>query len=555
MSNYIKSGNELTSLLNKYRTELFIAFILLLTIIFRGSYLDANPVELDEPFSVFYSQMGIYEIINGLKDTNNPPLYEIFLHFWIKIFGISPFAVRFPSLLFSVLNVYFIYLISKRFFNSRVAIAAVILVTLSNYHLFFSHEARVYSLFTLLTTISFYLILLILKKKDSFQNLFLLFLTYIGLVFSHYFGIFVVAFQAILLISFIYRQPVLLKKYLIIIAGLLLTYAYYIPIVFKRFTDSSQNGTWLKPIESLGNLFDIIFVFSNRNRWVYLLSIALLWSVAWKFFYRLQMNKYMKGFLLFGFIPLFFLTSYSIFFNIPFIWKLTSSHAYIIGFITFILIVFTYQGIIKKNMNTIQFIITGWFLIPLLLFFIVSFVVSIFLDRYLIFILPAFYIILALSLNYLFQTKLLFYFFSILLFSIMILSFNLNELNNRFANEIVNKTKNRTAETKIIICPEQYKLAFAYYYNIKYFKAYKSLMSNLKKDKIFPVCNQNELSTIIEPLDNIIYIDAHSDFLFPQNGVYNKLSNSYNLLKKVVLPDSTIIYEFIPKNDKTPLSN
>ena len=129
------------SILSKYRSILFIVFILLLNIVIRGLFLDANPIELDEPFSIFYAQMGISEIITGLNGGNNPPLYEIFLHFWIKTFGISSFAVRFPSLLFSVLNVYFIYLISKRFFNSRVAILSVILATFSNYHLFFSHEA------------------------------------------------------------------------------------------------------------------------------------------------------------------------------------------------------------------------------------------------------------------------------------------------------------------------------------------------------------------------------------------------------------------------------
>lgn len=545
MSNYIKSDNVLISILNKYRNVLFIVFILLLNIVIRGLYLDANPVELDEPFSIFYSQMGIREIITGLNGGNNPPLYEIFLHFWIKIFGISSFAVRFPSLLFSVLNVYFIYLISKRFFNSRVAILSVILATFSNYHLFFSHEARVYPLFALLTTISFYLLFLIIEKKISFQNLSLLFVTYVGLVFSHYFGIFVVAFQAVLLFSLAFHKTDILKKYFIIIVGLLLTYAYYIPIVFNRFIDSSQNGTWLKPVENIGNLFDIIFLFSNKNRWVYLVFILLLWSVAWKFFYRLQANKYIKGFFLFGIIPLFFLTSYSIFFKIPFIWRLTSAHVYIIGFITLILIVYAYQGIIKKNINTLQFIITGWFLVPLLLFFIVSFIIPVFLDRYLIFIMPAFYITLALSMNYLFQSKLSIYLFSILLISIMIFSFNFNVSNNRFANDIINQTKKlRTSETKIIICPEQYKLTFAYHYNIEYFKDYKNLMFNLNMDKIFPVYNQIELNNILGPLDNIIYIDAHSDFLYPQNGIYNKLNNSYNLIRKIVFQDSTIIYEF-----------
>ncbi|NVO02846.1 MAG: glycosyltransferase family 39 protein [Bacteroidetes bacterium] len=543
MSN-IKTDNIIFSLLNKHRNVLFIVFILLLNLVIRGIYLNANPIELDESFSIFYSQMGIREIISSLNGGNNPPLYEIFLHFWIKIFGISSFAVRFPSLLFSVINVYIIYLISTRFLNSRVALLSVILVTFSNYHLFFSHEARVYPLFALLTTISFYLLFLIIERKYSKKNLFLLFITYVSLVFSHYFGIFVIAFQAVLLFSIAFHKRDILKKYFIIILGLLLTFAYYVPIVFHRFIDSSQNGTWLKPVENIGNLFDIIFMFSNNNRWIYLLFILLLWSVPWKFFFRLQFNKYIKWALLFGIIPLFFLTSYSIFFKLPLIWRLTSSHVYIFGFIAIILIVYIFQGI-KKNISTIQFIILGWFLFPLLFFFLVSFIIPVFLDRYLIFIMPAFYIVLALSMNYLFQNKVLIYLGSIILISISVFSFNPNVSNNRYANEIINQTKKfRTSESKIIICPEQYKLTFAYHYNIEYFKDYKNLMSKLNKDKIFLINNQVELNNIIGPLDNIIYIDAHSDFLYPKNGIFNKLNHSYDLIKKIVFQDSTKIYEF-----------
>ena len=163
------SVNKLNTILatpnNKHQNLIIIIFIFFLNFFIKGLYLDANPIEMDEPFSIFHAQMGISEIINELKGGNNPPLYEIFLHFWIKMFGISPFSVRFPSLLFGTLNVFFIYLISKRFFNLRIAILSVILVSFSNYHLFFSHEARVYTLFALLTTVSFYLLLLILENK------------------------------------------------------------------------------------------------------------------------------------------------------------------------------------------------------------------------------------------------------------------------------------------------------------------------------------------------------------------------------------------------------
>lgn len=550
MRNYIKSDNVLINKLNKYRNLLFIVFILLFNIVLRALCIDVNPIELDEPFSIFYSQMDIPEIIHQLKDGNNPPLYEILLHLWIKIFGISSFAVRFPSLLFSVLNIFFIYLISKRFFNSRVVILSVILVTFSNYHIYFSHEARVYTLFALLTTISFYLLLLILENKYSFYNLLFLFITYVGLIFSHYFGIFVIAFQTILFFSIELRNIDRLKKYFLVIACLLLTYAYYIPIVIKRFTDSSKNGTWLQPVKTMGTMYDLIYAFSNKNRWLYLVFILLLWSGVWKYFYQLKTNKYIKGIILFGIIPLFFLTGYSIFFSIPYMWRLTLSFVFIKGFVTLILFGYIYLGIKKINIKTEQYVIVGWFLVPLILFFSVSFKIPIFLDRYLIFIMPAFYITLSLIINYIFQSKVSISIFSILLISIMIFSFNLNESNNRFANDIIIQTKKlKTPNTKIIICPKYYNLTFSYYYNKESFKDYNNFNLNLHKENIYPVYSQNELNNILSPSDKIIYIDAHADVLYPKNGIYNRLINNYKLITKIVFPDSSILYEF-KKNNK-----
>ena len=93
---------------------------------------------MDEPFSVYYSQFSISTIINELSLGNNPPLYETFLHFWVNIFGISEFAVRLPSVMFSSLAVYFIYRICYKYFDVKTAILASILFTFSNYQLYFA---------------------------------------------------------------------------------------------------------------------------------------------------------------------------------------------------------------------------------------------------------------------------------------------------------------------------------------------------------------------------------------------------------------------------------
>jgi hypothetical protein len=70
------------------------------------------------------------------------------------------------------------------------------------------------------------------------------------------------------------------------------------------------------------------------------------------------------------------------------------------------------------------------------------------------------------------------------------------------------------------------------------------LILKLKKDKIFPVYNQIELNKILKPTDDIVYLDAHADFLYPKNGILHKLKKTYDLKKKIVYQDSTILYHF-----------
>ena len=101
---------------------------------------------------------------------NHPPLYFLLLHFVVKLAGQSEFALRFPSLAFSVLTVPLLYAIGKHLFERRVGLLAALFGAISPLYLWYSHEARMYTMLTFWGLLSFYILLRILTSNVKRQT-------------------------------------------------------------------------------------------------------------------------------------------------------------------------------------------------------------------------------------------------------------------------------------------------------------------------------------------------------------------------------------------------
>jgi 4-amino-4-deoxy-L-arabinose transferase-like glycosyltransferase len=162
---------------------------------------------------------------------NHPPLYYLSLKLWSDLFGYSEAALRALSVLFGLGTIYLTYKIGKSF-GSRLGVIAAVLMTTSQFHIYYSQEARMYMMAAFLGALAFYLFL---KEKWAFFSLAITLL-----VFTDYVPIFFL--PVFWIIGVVSKKPVSWWKKLalshvpLIILGIL-----WIP----TFISQSQAGKWL----------------------------------------------------------------------------------------------------------------------------------------------------------------------------------------------------------------------------------------------------------------------------------------------------------------------
>lgn len=301
---------------------MIILFILFFSLILRIISLNQS-FWLDEAINVLAAKSySFVDLVTQYSKADfHPPGWFIILWVWGRAFGFSEIAVRIPSVIFGVLTIWLVYLISKKLISREVGIISAILLAINPLHIYYSQEARMYSLATLVVSINIFLLIKVIKKEKL--NLFLLILSNIGVLASDYIAYFIFPAQFVFLLIF---KKEMLKKWLIALSSALLLGIWWIPTFIAQLDVGSVAAANLPTWKFVNGAFDfktlpltfIKFIIGRISLTDKLLYSAVLLPVCSLFAFLLykgvkSINNFSKKLLIILIIiPLFIATAISL---------------------------------------------------------------------------------------------------------------------------------------------------------------------------------------------------------------------------------------------------
>lgn len=224
--------------------------ILLLALAVRLYQLDLQVVWYDEAFSVWLARMPIDRAIYFTAQDVHPPLYYLLLHAWMTGFGDGVVAIRSLNVVLGVVTVAAGMLLAHRMASRRIAVMAGLLLAMFPIAVYYSQEARMYGLLGLLMLSAAYMLLSWAQQQYSRYLLGYALLMIAGL-YTHYFA----ALGA--LVGWVYvlfaRAPggqrliSMLRWWL---CNLLIASAYlpWLPTLYGQVHENTGMVSWIAPV-------------------------------------------------------------------------------------------------------------------------------------------------------------------------------------------------------------------------------------------------------------------------------------------------------------------
>jgi 4-amino-4-deoxy-L-arabinose transferase-like glycosyltransferase len=207
-------------------------------------------------------------LIKQAKADVHPPFYYLLLNLWVKAFGKGEFEVRLLSAIFGILSILSLYFIVKDLFGNLLALISALILSLSPFHVYYSQEARMYSLVTFLVLLSMFFMVKIAyldKEKRELGKTMLYSLGYIIstalALYSHNIALFLPIAQTIFLVIFWKRHKTLLKIWTSVGLLILLLWLPWFSSFLKQGLSVKKN--FYAPPLSFDGMVSLFATFNN----------------------------------------------------------------------------------------------------------------------------------------------------------------------------------------------------------------------------------------------------------------------------------------------------
>lgn len=449
---------KMKNITNNIIQNKWLVAILIISAFLRFFHLDYQSIWMDEIYTMNISNpnASFSTMISEVTFREGfPYLYFIIINIFHHIFGYEPIVARSFSAIMGVLSVYMIYRFGKQLFSKNAGLIAATLVAFSEYCIYTSQDARPYTFYFFSVLLSFYGLVAFLKERTVKRAI--IYGVFSGILLNtNFFSVINLFSQSIIILFFLGLCPAneRLKffKNAIVAGGIaILMFAINYKLLMKLMVFKSS---WIA---------------APTNE-----SISLIFK------------EFLGGseITLFIFIPLFFYFLVNIF-------KTKD--------------IFTYEGVIN-NKKTLSFIILApWVVVCVLIIVLKSYLdTSLMVTRYFISVLPVFFLIFAISIEFIVNRIIR---FSIL--SILLLFMLTNNVAIKHYYTSASKTQFREAAEFVM---NNNKKEEPVYTSLKYWYDYFFIKGNAK----FPVIDTPSIDVVINEMMQdttkikaFWYVDAH----------------------------------------------
>lgn len=320
--------------------------VLILGLVFRLINLNQS-LWLDEAINVVFAQkLDLFDYLTKYLIADfHPPGWFLVLWVWGHLFGFSEISVRMPALIFGLLTIFLTYKIGEELISKKVGLMASLFLSLAPLHIYYSQEARPYSFAAFAAAMSTYCLVKLIKKG---KLIFLIFY----------------AFSLTLLFSSDYLTYLILPAH----------------FIYSKFYKNIPKFLW-------GN----IFAFLMFSPWLLIfpgqITNGQQTAIIVKGWGEVVGSLSIKGV---GLLAVKILLG-----------RISFDNKWIYSFVV-LLISVPYFLSIKNTFNNLSKQITFlflWFLVPIVFAILISLIIPVFSYFRFIFILPAFYILVAVGLE------------------------------------------------------------------------------------------------------------------------------------------------------------